>query len=63
MWQGWVEVDRNIANLVGPHAGSNTQLLVSDDIDVHDNELLQLSRAAEAVEWVAPVRVSIHLSD
>lgn len=53
----------NITNLVGPHAGSDTQLLVSNDVDVHDNELYQLSRVAEAVEWVAPVCVSIHLSN
>lgn len=53
----------NITNLVGPHAGSNTQLLVSDDVNVHDNKLLQLSPVAEAVEWVAPVCVSIHLSN
>lgn len=53
----------NISNLVGPHAGSDAQLLVSDDVNVHDNKLLQLSRVAEAVEWVAPVCVSIHLSN
>lgn len=55
--------NKNNTNLVGSHARSNTQLLVSDDVDVHDDELLHLSRVTEAVERVPPVRVSIHLSN
>lgn len=47
--------------LVGPHASSSTQLLVSDDVDVHNDELLQLPRATETVEGVTPVCVPIHL--
>lgn len=53
----------NITNLVGPHAGSAAQLLVSDDVNVHDDKLFQLSWVAEAVEGVSPVCVSVHLSN
>lgn len=50
-------------HLIGSHAGSGTQLLVSDDVGVHHDELLQLPRVAEAVEGVSPVRVPVHLSN
>lgn len=47
----------------GPHARSGTQLLVPDDVDVHNNKLLQLPRVTQTVEWVTPVSVSVHLSN
>lgn len=49
--------------LVGPHAGSSAQLLISDDVDVHDYELLQLTWVEEAAEGVTPVCVPVHLSN
>lgn len=48
---------------IGPHARSSTQLLVPDDVDVHNNKLLQLPRVTQTVEWVTPVCVSVHLSN
>ena len=51
------------AHLIGPHAGSSTQLLVSDDVSVHNDELLQLPWVTETVEGVTPVCVPIHLSN
>lgn len=49
--------------LIGPYACSRPQLLVPDDVSIHDDELLQLPWANEAVEGVAPVCAPIHLSD
>lgn len=48
---------------VGPHASSSTQLLVSDDVSVHDYELLQLAWVEETVEGVSPVCVPVHLGN
>lgn len=47
----------------GPRACSSTLLLVPDDVNVHNNKLLQLPWVTQTVEWVAPVCVSVHLSN
>lgn len=49
--------------LIGPYASSSTQLLVSDNVNVHNNELLQLPWVTETAEGVTPVCVPIHLSN
>lgn len=51
------------AYLVGPRASPSTQLLVSDDVNVHNNELFQLPWITETAEGVVPVRVPIHLGN
>lgn len=50
-------------HLIGPHACSSPQLLVSDDVNVHDDEFLHLSGVTETAERVAPVCVSVHFSN
>ena len=48
---------------IGPQPCSCSQPLVLNDVDIHNDKLLQLSGTIEAVERVAPKSVGIYFCD